>query len=97
MDVWIRDAKLRAHYGSGGTGWHQPAVVKRFALLMSVLDAAQTFDDVRALRQFDAHPLLGKRSGQWALKLSGNYRAVVELREDENGTYIEIVEVVDYH
>ncbi len=97
MDLVIRDAKLRKAYETGTAGWHQPAVVKRFERLVNAIDAAAAFDDVTALRQFDAHLLRGDRAGQWAMKLSGNYRAVVELAEDDGGPYVAIVEVVDYH
>ena len=97
MDVVIGDARLRKRYRSGSTGWHQPAGVKRFDVLVSALSAAETWGDVCARRQFDAHPLTGDREGQWAMKLSGNYRAIVVLREDEQGPYVEIIEVVDYH
>lgn len=97
MDIVIKDAKLRRAYEAGQPGWHQPGVVSAFERLMSALDAAGSFDDVRALRQFDVHPLKGTRRGQWALALSGNYRAVIELREDDEGPYVQINEVVDYH
>ncbi|MBI2300115.1 MAG: type II toxin-antitoxin system RelE/ParE family toxin [Armatimonadetes bacterium] len=97
MDVVIRDRKLRKAYESGRAGWHQPAVVQAFGALMSVLGAASSHDDVLALQQFRIHPLGEDRAGQYAAHLSGNYRAVFELGRDDQGQFVEIIEVVDYH
>ena len=55
------------------------------------------------------HQLSGKRLGQWALKISGNFRIIFEIKDDplpmKNATEIDhvkviricIVEIVDYH
>ena len=42
---------------------------------------------------FDLHPLKGNRSGQWAVKVSGNWRIVFRF---EAGN-VHGVELVDYH
>lgn len=42
---------------------------------------------------FDLHPLKGNRSGQWAVKVSGNWRIVFRF---EAGN-VRGVELVDYH
>ncbi len=42
---------------------------------------------------FDLHPLKGNRSGQWAVKVSGNWRIVFRF---ETGN-VHGVELVDYH
>ena len=45
------------------------------------------------LPSFDLHPLKGNRSGQWAVKVSGNWRIVFRF---EAGN-VRGVELVDYH
>jgi len=39
------------------------------------------------------HPLKGKRTGQWAVRVSGNWRLVFEF-DSENATNVDLV---DYH
>ncbi len=39
------------------------------------------------------HPLKGKRKGQWAVSVSGNWRLVFEF-DGENATSLDLV---DYH
>ena len=46
-----------------------------------------------ALPGFGLHPLKGSRSGQWSVKVSGNWRIVFRV---EAG-HVHEVELVDYH
>ncbi|MCC7494480.1 MAG: hypothetical protein IT204_19135 [Fimbriimonadaceae bacterium] len=95
VDIVIRDKKLRRDYQR--PDWHQPAVVRAFDALLSVLAAAATHDDVVALQQFRIHALAGDRAGLLAAHLSANQRAIIALRSDAGGPDVEIIEVVDYH
>ncbi len=42
---------------------------------------------------FRLHPLKGKRKGQWAVSVSGNWRLLFEF-DGENATNVDLV---DYH
>lgn len=97
MEVVIADRRLRKDYEQRRQGWHQPPVVSGFEALVATFAACRDFDDVKALRTFSVHPLKGQRAGQYAAKLSGNVRAVFELAEDEQGQFVRIIEVLDYH
>jgi toxin HigB-1 len=54
----------------------------------------QTVAEIYAARALDFHALTGNRSGQHALRLTGQMRLIVTV-VDERSVWIE--EVVDYH
>lgn len=91
------DRRLEERYTSGAQGWQQPGVVKRFFRVMQQIAAAVDVDELRAVRPSRFHELKGDRAGQYAMDLSGNVRLIVALKEDADGEYLEILEVVDYH
>lgn len=80
--------------------------------VQSRLDDIIASPNLKVLMQIPAancHALSGKRAGEWALDISGNYRMIFEINHDpipkkENGeietievTDIRITETTDYH
>jgi proteic killer suppression protein len=59
---------------------------------LAALDTAQIIGDMN-LPGFNLHPLKGKRTGQWSVSVSGNWRITFEF---ENGSAY-IVNYEDYH
>ena len=72
-------------------------VVDAFFEVMAVVDAAESEQDLRALKQLHFEKLKGKRKHQRSLKLHGGFRLVVQLATDEQGTYVLVEDVEDYH
>ena len=52
-------------------------------------------DDIYRFQFLSFHPLRGNREGQFAAKLTGRWRLIVEPGEDERT--LSVVEVEDYH
>ncbi|MFN8474772.1 MAG: type II toxin-antitoxin system RelE/ParE family toxin [Anaerolineae bacterium] len=72
-------------------------VVNGFFRVMSVIEAAASEQDLYALKSLHFEQLTGDRKGQSSLRLNKQYRLIVVVTEDDEGRYIEIVEIVDYH
>ena len=56
--------------------------------------AADSVQDLYALRWLDFHPLRGDRAGHHALRLTGQVRLIVTVHD---GRTVTVEEVVDYH
>jgi proteic killer suppression protein len=61
-------------------------------IVLSALDAAESPTGLN-LPGFRLHPLKGERKGQWAIRVSGNWRVVFEFE----GSDIVNVDLVDHH
>ena len=61
-------------------------------IVLTALDAAESPSGLD-LPGFRLHPLKGDRKGQWAIRVSGNWRVVFEF----DGSYVVNVDLVDYH
>lgn len=59
---------------------------------VTALDTATEIDDMD-IPGFGLHPLKGDRKGQWAVKVSGNWRITFEFRD--GNAYL--LEYEDYH
>ena len=60
---------------------------------LDMLNAAQELADLRSPPSNRLHPLHGKRSGQWAISISGSWRLCFKFK---NGDIFD-VELVQYH
>jgi proteic killer suppression protein len=72
-------------------------VVDAFFEVMAVIDAANSEQDLRELKHLHFEKLKGKRKHQRSLKLHGGFRLVVQLATDEQGTYLLVEDIEDYH
>lgn len=70
-------------------------VARKYILRVEAMYAAQDFEDIKRVRAFDAHPLKGRRAGQWALALTRRWRLVVVPSED--GETVTIREVTKHY
>jgi len=61
-------------------------------VLLTTLNTSKNPADMN-LPGFRLHPLKGKRKGQWAVSVSGNWRLLFEF-DGENATNVDLV---DYH
>jgi proteic killer suppression protein len=84
-------------------------IAKKIMVRLDDIKSSPTLATLRQLPAANCHKLTGKRSDQWAVDVSGNYRIIFELDHDpipmQNDTEIDfnavtritIVEVIDYH
>jgi proteic killer suppression protein len=65
---------------------------KRIERRLDVLNAAQNANGVN-VPGWNLHPLKGKRAGEWAITVTGNYRMTFRF---ENGDAFDL-DLEDYH
>ncbi|EPR42154.1 plasmid maintenance system killer [Desulfovibrio sp. X2] len=68
-------------------------VLRAIQRKLAMLDAAVTLDDLRSPPGNRLEPLSGDRSGQWSIRVNGQFRVCFTW----TGRDAENVEVVDYH
>lgn len=110
MEIFYKRSKIKKQLSSASNvkksfGVHAKKIVSR-------LDDIEASPNLAILMQIPAancHRLAGKRSNQWALNVSNNFRMIFELAHDpipmleDNSIDVEavvsitIVEIIDYH
>lgn len=76
---------------------YPPAVVDAFFDVMDFIDGAVSERDLYELKSLHFERLVGSRRGQSSLRLNKQYRLIVVLDEDDEGRYLQIIEIADYH
>ena len=92
MIVSFRHKGLEALYRAGTKKGVQAAHVGKLNRILSVLDVAQSPDDV-ALPSFRLHPLKGELAGHWSVWVNGNWRVTFRFAKQD----VELVDYRDYH
>ena len=93
MQVTFRTAQLERCYkeiNAGTRRWGE-AVARRYVQRISILYAAASIADLRAMTALRFHALKGDRAAQYALWLGGRARLVVSFSEDEKTVMVEEV------
>ena len=67
---------------------------RKYIQRLAVLRAADKFAELYGHRALRLHALKGKRAGQYAITLTGNYRLIIEKIEEDA---VRIINVEDYH
>lgn len=88
----IRHKGLERFYRSGDTSGINAQHADHLRLLLTTLNVS-TDPSGMNLPSFRLHSLKGDRKGQWAVKVSGNWRLVFEF-DGEDATDVDLV---DYH
>ncbi len=91
--------KLQKMYQTGeGSHKYTVAVVENFFEKMQILDMVSNSLDLYQYSNLGFHRLKeGKRKGQYAVWLTGNWRLIVTIEEDDTSIYLLIIEIIDYH
>ena len=98
MEVEFQDKDLKQLDTDPKTdGQYLPAVVKGYRKRLNIIRSAKNKADLSALRGNRFHSLSGKRSGQYSMGLSGNWRLILEIDETKTPTTVLVIEIVDYH
>jgi toxin HigB-1 len=95
----FKDKKLEALYTEDKNAHKYPNVVDDFFEVMAIIDAALDEGDLYAQKGLHFEKLLGKRGkqGQRSLRLNKQWRLIVTLEKDEDGSYLLVIEIEDYH
>jgi toxin HigB-1 len=80
-----------------GAKKYEPAIVDAFFEVISIIDAALNTQDLYAQKSLRYEKLKGKRSDERSLRLNDQWRLVVTETSDEDGPYILIYKIEDYH
>jgi plasmid maintenance system killer protein len=97
MDVSFRNNRLQHAYQKSEIAirrWGQ-AAGRKYIQRIEMLHAAKDFGDVQQVRSLRAHPLKGKRGGEWALDLTESWRLIV--RPSKSGQEISVEEVSQHY
>lgn len=98
MDCEFKSVKLEdVFFDHDSTLGHGSAVDKAYRKVLGKILAAIDERDLRAMKSLRYHKLKGKRNYQHSIKLTHQWRLIVE-RIDRNGrTGLLIISVEDYH
>jgi toxin HigB-1 len=80
-----------------GVNRYEPAVVDAFFAVMGRIDAAADERDLRQLKSRRLEKLKGDRDGQYSMRLNDQWRLILEIVKDEQGKYLLIIDIDDYH
>lgn len=72
-----------------------PEVGRQYRIRLGRIQATSSWTKLATFRTFDLHPLRGPRRGEYAIRLTGRWRLIVEPAEIEST--IVILGVEDYH
>lgn len=74
-------------------------LASKLRLRINALEAATSMADLQSMDPLGRwHQLTANRAGQWASKLSGNWRLVVEEANGDAGEVaVLVIEIEDYH
>lgn len=93
MEVTFRTRRLQRAFEESSQAvrlWGE-AVARKYVTRIVTLQSARDFREVRRLASLRAHPLRGKREGQWAVDLTARYRLIITPSSDGEAVVIEEV------
>lgn len=98
MEVEFDDDDLRELVENPkATAGHGDAVDRGYRKVMQAIWSAVDERDLHASRGRNFEKLKGDRAGQYSLRINDQWRLIVEIRQDEQGKRIGVVEIADYH
>ena len=99
MRFRFKDKKLEALYTEEKNAHKYPNVLDDFFEVMAIINAALDKRDLYAQKGLRFEKLAGQRGkqGQRSLRLNKQWRLIVTLAEDKEGSYLQIISIEDYH
>jgi proteic killer suppression protein len=83
-------------YVDGGRKCH-PDLLKALRRVVDVIAAAPDERTLYGLHGLRLEKLRGSRAGQYSIRLNDQHRLILEIDRDDEGSFLTIVEMVDYH
>lgn len=94
MRFEFQNKKLKALYTTEkGARRYGATVVAAFFEVLASIDAAADERDLRELKSLHYEKLKGKLSRQHSLRLTAQFRLVVEREKDEQGVWLLIIDI----
>ncbi len=92
---WIE----RLYYEDKRPSHLSPHVIEAFYDVTAVIGAAEDERDLRGIKSLHFEKLKGKRgkASQRSLRLAEQFRLIVTLERDDEGRFVYILDIVDYH
>ena len=75
----------------------QPNVIRGFFKAMLRIESAPNLQQLANNRGLHLEKLRGDRAEQYSVRLNEQYRLVFMIERDDDGEFILIIELVDYH
>ena len=97
--IKFKKNKIELLYTEEKNAHKYPGVVDDFFEVMAIIAAAESEQDLYANKGLRFEKLSGKRGkeNQRSLRLNKQWRLIVILEKDEEGKYILIIDIKDYH
>ena len=92
MITSFKDRRLKRFYEEGELGKIQPKLLNRVEFILSLLDVAETMEDIN-VHSLHLHPLKGDKKAVWSVTVRANWRIIFRFK---NGKAFD-VEMTDYH
>lgn len=90
--------KLEELFTSEAGAKKYPAgVVEAFFDVMATIQSAVDERDLYALKSLHFEALKGARAGERSLRLNKQYRLIVRLEKDPDGSIVVVIGIEDYH
>ena len=98
MEVAFEDETLRRlEVDPRFTAGLDAAIVKAFRKRMQLIRAAVDERTFYAMTSLHYEKLRGDREGQRSMRLNGQWRLILRVKQDEAGKLVVIISIVDYH
>lgn len=80
---------------------HLGKLEKAFKYTIDYMLVVPSLDSLGAERPFCRHKLTGDKKGMWAIRLSGNWRMILQPLDGEEApstvTKVRVIDIEDYH
>lgn len=92
----FKKKKIEALYTEEKNAHKYPGIMDDFFDVMSAIDAARDERDLYGLKSLRFEKLKG-RLGERSLRLNKQWRLIVALEKDDEGAYLLVIDIEDYH
>lgn len=93
----LSDDLVRLYSEPGFDGGFPPGVTRAYRMRVQYIAKARDERDFYAWKSLRYKKLLGNRSHQRSMRLNAQWRLILELRKDDEGTVVVLISIEDYH
>ena len=74
-----------------------PELTKAYRKKVGIIVSAEDERDLYAMKSLHLEKLAGDREGQHSIRLNDQWRLILKLNKQPDGTIVAIIEIADYH
>ena len=98
MDFKFKNRKLEVLYTlERGAEAYPEAVIQAFFEIMVIIESIPDERSLYAIKGLHFERLKGKRKFEQSIRLNKQWRLIVSLEKDQEGKYLVIIDIEDYH